>query len=82
MPITPAIRIDPAHLVLEKAITVKLPTCVAEYGQDVESSGMVTNRTIKPEKGEINLLNFRFRQLVLVTCFFLMWLKEVKMCEA
>ena len=70
MPITPAIRIDPAHLVLDKAITVKLPTCVAEYGQDVESSGMVTNRTIKPEKGEINLFNFRFRQLVLVTCFF------------
>ena len=51
MPITPAIRIDPAHLVLDKAVTVKLPTCVAECGQDVESSGMVTNRTIKPEKG-------------------------------
>lgn len=51
MPITPAVRIDPANVVLDKAATIKLPTCVAEYGQGIETlNGQPTNRTHRPEQ--------------------------------
>jgi len=50
MPITPAVRIDPANVQLDKPVTVKLPTCVAVYGEGIETNGNATNRTSRVEQ--------------------------------
>jgi len=49
MPITPAVRLDPPNIQLEKAVTVKLPTCIAVHGQGIESNGSTTNRSLHGE---------------------------------